>query len=80
MPTYHFDLQDGSGKPDPEPANLPDYKAARGELVTMAGLILKDVDGGFWKEGHWQMNVTDERGLILCSLQILGTEAPAVKG
>lgn len=80
MSMFHFRVQDGSVGPDPEPMELPSYKAARGQIVTMVGDMLSDADGAFWTKGYWQMDVTDERGLILCSLQVNGVEAPAVMG
>jgi hypothetical protein len=34
----------------------------------------------FWDKAEWNMTVTDDRGLTLFQIHILGTEAPASRG
>ena len=80
MPLYNFNVHDGSGAAESDPAEFPDYRAARGEAVKLAGQLLIDVDGKFWNGGDWRIDVTDPAGLVLCSLYITGIEAAAVAG
>jgi hypothetical protein len=36
------------------------------------------VDGAFWQDSDWRIDLSDDTGLILCSIMIHGIEAPAI--
>jgi hypothetical protein len=73
MPVFYFHTDDAT---DATGTNLKNVDVARCEAVTRAGRILCDDPEGFWNQGGWTMTVTDEHGLILFQLCIVGTDAP----
>jgi hypothetical protein len=46
-------------------ADLPDTDAARVEAARRIGGLLREHAGRFWEDEDWQLDVTDETGLIL---------------
>jgi len=78
MPHYHFHTSDCS--PDLEGSELEDLAAAKCEAVKTAGHVICDAAGTFWDRAEWTMTVTDEDGLILFILQIVGVESAATQG
>ena len=73
MPCYYFNM---TGGPYPEPDDgivLKGPEQARSAAVTMAGEMLKDIDGQFWSAPEWCLSVTDEQGATVCILTIKGT-------
>ena len=52
---------------------------AKGQAVAYAGRLLCDVAESFWDDGDFELTVTDEGGLILFTMRVLGTEAPAIR-
>lgn len=42
MPVYHFKLHDGSDFPDRDGIALPDFQAARRQVLQLAGELLRD--------------------------------------
>jgi hypothetical protein len=79
MPLFHFHVEDGQPAVDPGGFELPDLAAAKCEAIQMAGRIICDAAGAFWDRAEWSMTVTDESGLTLFNLQIVGTDAPAAQ-
>ena len=76
MPRYYFHIDNGTAAPDPEGTVLSGLPEARAEAVSLAGAVLRDLDGEFWKEGSpWTMHVTDEHDRLLFSLHF-GAEIP----
>ena len=41
--------------------------------MTLAGEMLKDLDGQFWSGDDWCLRVTDEQGATVCILRFSGT-------
>jgi hypothetical protein len=80
MPRYHFNVRDGTAIPDDEGTVLADLKAARHAAIQLAGALLRDNPEGFWTGEDWQMDVTNDVGLILFSLHFMATDAPSVSG
>lgn len=77
MSTYFFHIDDGSLMPDQDGTELPGIDDARAEAVSLAGALLKDLDGEFWSHGgQWTMHVTDEQSRLLFSLHF-GAEIPS---
>lgn len=74
MPRYVFTVE---GHDDPEQDEdgivLAGPAEARSALVTLAGELLKEADGGFWTGAAWQLRVTDEHGATVCALTIRGS-------
>jgi len=77
MPLYHFNVVDGISAPSVKILNLPNSEAAKDQAVTFTGEMLKVIDGSFWDESHWRLDVTDERGLILNTIMVQGVESAA---
>jgi hypothetical protein len=77
MPQFHFhtpDLRDDDGH------ILPSMDVAKCEAIKLAGRTICEHADSFWDQGEWAMTVTDESGLTLFHLQIVGTESPAIEG
>jgi len=52
---------------------------AKCEAVRFAGRLICDSAERFWDAAGFQLEVTDEDGLLLFTLQMIGTEAPAIR-
>ena len=77
MPRFHFhtdDLRDDDGHV------LPNLRVAKCEAIKLAAQTICDQADDFWSKAEWSMTVTDEKGLTLFQLQVLGTEAPVIEG
>ncbi|MBP0492053.1 DUF6894 family protein [Pararoseomonas indoligenes] len=79
MPRYFFHVRDGQSLPDRTGKELPNISAAKQQAVHLAGGLLKADNGAFWSGEEWQMEVVDEAGLVLFTLDFLATESPAVR-
>lgn len=64
---------------DDEGMEFPNIHVAKCEAVAYAGRLLCDVAEHFWDTGDFEMTVTDEKGLILFTMRVIGTEAPAIR-
>jgi hypothetical protein len=73
MPRFNFQTDNIEDAVD---AQLESVDAAKCEALKLAGRILGGEVAGFWNNGGWTMTVSDDRGLILFQLCIIGTEAP----
>ena len=73
MPRYTFAYSDL--RPDAEPitAELSHDAAARAEAVTAAGEFLRDGAARFWRSPDWALVVTNEAGVVVGRVQVLGT-------
>ena len=69
MPRFFFNVRDGKGFPDAEGVEFADASAACGEAVTLAGEILRDVNGKMSEGGDWPLDVSDAAGNRVCSLR-----------
>lgn len=78
MPKFFFNLRDGA-MPDHQGYELPDLSAAKMIAVQTVCAIVSQNAAEFIEQGEWQMNVTDEQGLVLFSLTLFTTDAPAVR-
>jgi hypothetical protein len=47
--------------------------------VRYAGELLRDAGEHFWDDADFDLTVTDAKGLILFTMRIVGTVAPALK-
>ena len=56
-----------------------DLNAAKCGAVRYAGQLLCDVAEHFWDTRDFKLNITTESGLVLLTLRVVGTEAPATR-
>jgi hypothetical protein len=59
--------------------DYPNIHLAKCEAVAYAGRLLCDTAEHFWDYGDFELTVTDDRGLILFTMRVVGTEAPAIR-
>jgi 1,4-alpha-glucan branching enzyme len=77
MPLYFFNI---SGEPeDTDGHELPDLIAAKCESVKLTGSIICDQALAFWDKQEWTLTVTNEVGLALFSLHVVGAESAAIR-
>jgi hypothetical protein len=77
MPRYHFRVEGDQPPVDGDYFELPDIETARSQAVILTGAMLQEVDGDFWQESYWRLDLLDETGLLLSSIEIQGSTAPA---
>jgi hypothetical protein len=77
MPIFRVVVNPSTPANSVESVDLPDADAARDNAVVITGGMLAKIDGKFWEDSEWQLDVTDERGLILCSIVVLGIASAA---
>jgi len=77
MPRFHFHLEDGTTFRDEEGTELPDLEAARINAVKLLGHVMADNAREFLSTREWTMNVTDDRDLLLFSVNVASVDAPA---
>ncbi|MEO5773543.1 MAG: hypothetical protein ABIQ32_05430 [Sphingomicrobium sp.] len=75
MPRFHFNTYD---RPDVDGHELPSLAAAKCAAIRMFGAVVCDDADRFWDEADWSMTVTDDRGLTLFQLHLIGTDAAAI--
>jgi hypothetical protein len=74
---FHFQLRTGTHVMVTEVADLSDADAARVEAARRIGLLLHAHAGKLWVDEDWQMDVTDEKGLILFVINISAMRSSA---
>jgi len=79
MPLYRFVIKDGSNVPQPDPVQLRSIEEAKSQAVMLAGQMMNDADGRFWRHSHWTIRVTDMDDLTLAVIDIDGVSAPAAQ-
>jgi hypothetical protein len=76
MPMFVFQLD---GSEEATRTELPSVTAAKCEAARYAAQLLCDVADTFWVDAEMTVTVSDEKGLILFTLTISGTDAPAIR-
>jgi Tfp pilus assembly ATPase PilU len=79
VPRYFFHADDGTPDRDEEGTELDDLAAAKCHAVKYASDLICDGTTDFWGNMDWRMSVSDQTGLTLFDLHIVGTEAAAVR-
>jgi hypothetical protein len=81
VPRYFFHTNHPAERvvQDDEGMVFADVQRAKGEAVAYAGRLLCDAAERFWDNSDFELTVTNAKGLILFTLRIVGTEAPAVR-
>ena len=77
MPFFHFQVRTQSHVLLTEGAELTGFDQARIEAARRVGDPLKQHAGQIWTDEEWQMDVTDEKGLILFVLHVSALKTPA---
>lgn len=77
---YHFQVRTDTHVMLTESAELQTIDEARIEAAKRIGLLLHEHAGKLWVDEYWQMEVTDDRGLILFVISVQATKSPAVPG
>lgn len=80
MPRFFFHHTDGGFDPDDEGTDLPDLMAARAAAVRYAGELVRERPHEVWTGDTFRIEVSDEHGMLLCTVVILGLDAPAARG
>jgi hypothetical protein len=62
-----------------ELADLSNLDDARIEAARRIGKLLQDHAGRLWADEDWQMDVTDQRGLILFVINYHAIKSPATQ-
>ena len=62
-----------------EGVEFENLRAAKCEAVRFAGRVLCDAAESFWDDADFELTVTDQKGLILFTMQVVLTEAPAIR-
>lgn len=75
MPTYVFTVRDRWSHVQADPIELASLDDAKEQMVATAGEMLKSIGGGFWQDRNWQIDLSDQHGLILCTIMIRGFDA-----
>jgi hypothetical protein len=73
MPRYFFHVVDGQQFPDLEGTVLASRDHVRGEAIKAAGDMPREHGTSFWDGTEWRMNVTDEGGETVCTLNFTAT-------
>ena len=68
MPRYFFHIHDSASLIDQEGTELPDLRSARDQAIETAGAILRENPDSLWAGTPWCMEVEDEEGRILFTL------------
>jgi hypothetical protein len=61
-----------------EAAEFSNTDEARVEAARRIGLLLHHHAGQLWTDEEWQMDVTDDKGLILFVINISAMKSPAI--
>ena len=74
---YHFQVRTDSHVMLSEVVELRNSEEARVEAARRVGILLQEHAGKIWADESWQMDVTDERGLILFAFFLQAVQSPA---
>jgi hypothetical protein len=59
--------------------DFPSVHEAKCAAVKYAAQLLSDSTEHFWDSADFELTITDQKGLILFSMRVVGIEAPAVR-
>ena len=75
---FHFQVRTGTHVMVTEAAKLSNTDEARVEAAKRIGLLLHAHAGKLWVDEEWQMDVTDDTGLILFVINISAIKSAAI--
>ena len=79
MPRYHFNVLDGERERDADGIDLSSWRKARLGAIRYAGEVLRDDPKRIAENKEWHMEVTDDTGLVLFSLDFSVMAEPALQ-
>jgi hypothetical protein len=79
VPLYHFEVRTETHVMLTEGVKLPNSTAARVEAAKRVGALLHEHAGRIWSDEDWQMDVTDDTGLILYVLHVSAMKTAATR-
>ena len=74
---YHIELRNVTRVSDTLEVEMPDLKALRVEVARFVGEMLKDHAAEVWSDQDWQVEATDETGLILFTMSVFASDTAA---
>jgi len=77
MPTFRYVINGSTPSESVLSVDLPNINDAKEYAVAFAGAMLTKIDGAFWEDSEWRLDLADEGGLILCSIVVLGIASAA---
>jgi hypothetical protein len=75
---YFFHLEDGRSITDADGTELKNLEEAKHEAVQLIAQTLCNEPSKFWNAETYHVSVTDQRGLVLFTLEMVATLSPAV--
>ena len=75
MPRFFFHID---GDEDSGGTELESLPTAKCHAVKLAGELICEQSDSFWDTAEWTLAVTDESGLLLFQLQIVGLDSAAI--
>jgi hypothetical protein len=80
MPKYHINVRTESHIASTVTVERDSHTELRVEMAQFTGELLKDHADLIWKDEDWQIDVSDEAGLILYVLHISAMKTSATSG
>jgi hypothetical protein len=70
MPMYFFNTVDGRRYPDEDGTDLPDLRSVRRKATLVLAELLREQPLEVWESGRMGVEVTDESGAVVMSLNL----------
>jgi hypothetical protein len=80
MPAYNINVRTASHIADTLRVDGTSLPELRIEMAKFVGELLKDHAALIWEDQEWQVDVTEDAGLILYVLHVSAAETSATKG
>lgn len=78
MPRYNIELRSVSHVASTLEVQRADLQSLRIEVAKFVGELLKDHAGQIWSDEDWQVEATDENGLILFTMNVFASDTAAI--
>lgn len=76
---YRFEVRTRSHVACTVEHDAADHDALRLELARFAGQLLQDHAHAIWADEDWEIAVTDQKGLILSTMNVIAQRSAATK-
>jgi hypothetical protein len=80
VPLFHIELRNETTVRETLTVERDDHTALREEVARFVGELLQLHARDIWTDEDWQVDVTDDRRLILFTMQISARNTPATQG
>lgn len=74
MPRYFFHVVSPTPDPDDEGFEFPDIYAAQAAAVRLCGEMITEIDGKFWQDPMWRLEVRSREYRLLFTLTLSAEE------